>query len=319
MNRRGAIALTLMLAGAALSGCLWSHDGKRPAAGTCGLPDRVPSKAAKFPSDLPDTTRPELMVFPGTVRPVGDFRDIVAASLRDAPARPIVLYVHGRGDEPSKSIREGILRGLADEYGVMPILFTWPSGKGLFPEREARDAGPALGDVLGQLRDIRSASTAGLTVSLLTHSMGSFVLEGFLGNYTGGLPGGLIDSVVISSSSSTVDHHAAWVEKIDFSPAVFITYGHDDPMLGIAGLGIGTARLGRHGTRQKDEAERTAGNAVYVDFGQAVAEHRYFVGNGGQACVYHFFNESLNGRRPDFGDRRFVTEATSGKDYILNK
>jgi hypothetical protein len=319
MNRRGAIALTLMLAGAALSGCLWSHDGKRPAAGTCGLPDRVPSKAAKFPSDLPDTTRPELMVIPGTVRPVGDFRDIVAASLRDAPARPIVLYVHGRGDEPSKSIREGILRGLADEYGVMPILFTWPSGKGLFPEREARDAGPVLGDVLGQLRDIRSASTAGLTVSLLTHSMGSFVLEGFLGNYTGGLPGGLIDSVVISSSSSTVDHHAAWVEKIDFSPAVFITYGHDDPMLGIAGLGIGTARLGRHGTRQKDEAERTAGNAVYVDFGQAVAEHRYFVGNGGQACVYHFFNESLNGRRPDFGDRRFVTEATSGKDYILNK
>jgi len=319
MNRRGVIALTLMLAGAALSGCLWTHEGKRPAAGTCGLPDRVPSRAVKSPSELPDTTGPQLMVLPGTVRPVGDFRDIVAASLRDAPGRPIVLYVHGRGNEPSKSLKEGILRGLSDEYGVMPILFTWPSGKGLFPEREARDAGPALGDVLGQLRDIRSASAAGLTVSLLTHSMGSFVLEGFLGNYTGGLPGGLIDSVVISSSSSTVDHHAAWVEKIDFSPAVFITYGHDDPMLGIAGLGIGTARLGRHGTRQKDEAERTAGNAVYVDFGQAVAEHRYFVGNGGQACVYHFFNESLNGRRPDFGDRRFVTEATSGKDYILNK
>ena len=208
MNRRGAIALSLVLAGAALSGCLGSHDVNRPAAGPCGLPDRVPSRLVKSPSELPDTAGPELMVLPGTVRPVRDFRDIVAASLRDEPGRPIVLYVHGRGDEPSKSIREGILRSLADEYGVMPILFTWPSGEGLFPEREARDTGSALGDVLGQLRDLRSASTAGLTVSLLTHSMGSFVLEGFLGNYTGWLPGGLLDSVVISSSSSTVDRHA---------------------------------------------------------------------------------------------------------------
>jgi hypothetical protein len=319
MIRHKAMGIFLAMGLAVLSGCLWSDNGSRPSAGQCGLPDRVAEKVVNTPSDLPDTTSPKLMILPGTIRPIGDFREIAAAFARSAPAKPIVLYVHGRGNEPSKSLKEGILQRLADEYGVNPILFTWPSGEGLFPESRARDAGPALGDVLGQLREFRASSLEGLKVTMLTHSMGSFVLEGFLKDYQGDLPGGLFDSVVISSSSSTVDDHAAWVEKINFSPKVFITYGHDDPMLSVAGFGMGTARLGKHGARQKDDKERVARNAFYVDFGQALAEHRYFVGNGKQACVYHFFNESLNGRQPDFGDRRFVTEAIPGKDYIVNR
>ena len=319
MIRQRAVTIFLALVLTVLSGCLWSNNGNRPSAGTCGLPDRVPAEAVKTASTLPDTARPQLMTLPGVVRPVSDFREIVTAFAQSAPAKPVILYVHGRGDEPSKSIKEGILKSLADEYGVNPILFSWPSGEGLFPESRARNAGPALGDVLGQLREFRASSPEGLKVTMLTHSMGSFVLEGFLKDYQGDLPGGLFDSVVISSSSSTVDDHAAWVEKINFSPKVFITYGHDDPMLSVAGFGMGTARLGKHGARQKDDKERVARNAVYIDFGQAIAEHRYFVGNGKQACVYNFFNESLNGRQPDFGDRRFVTEAIPGKDYIINR
>ena len=127
------------------------------------------------------------------------------------------------------------------------------------------------------------------------------------------------DTIVINAAASTVDNHADWVEKIDFSKQVFITYGHDDPMLRIASIGVNTARLGKHGARQDGKKERVAKNAIYVDFSQAVSEHRYFVGNGDQSCVYNFFNESLNGKSPDFSDRRFFTVSIPGKDYIVNK
>jgi hypothetical protein len=322
MIRQSAICIFLAFVLAILSpGYLWSDDGKRPQVGKCELPNRVPSLVVETPSTLPDTTSPQLMILPGTVRPVGDFRDIVLAFIQSAPAKPIVLYVHGRGDEPSKSLKDGILQSVADEYKANQILFTWASSKGAFPESEARDAGPSLGNVFNQLKDIRSSEKSkGLKVTLLTHSMGSIVLEGFLKDYTGDLPAGLFDSVVISSSASTVDNHAAWVEKINFSPNVLITYGHEDPLLTGAGIGIGTARLGKHGTRQHGDKERVAVNAVYADFSQAVgSDHRYFVSNGGQACVYYFFNESLNGRRPDFSNQKFATEVTPKKDYLINK
>ena len=291
-------------------------------ANACSLPKTEKAKIAKSNSTLPNTKTPALFVLPGVVYQANILPTLLDKFIKENPTNNIVIYIHGKGDEPSKAINDGLLSGLNIEYNLSPIMLTWASGKGRFPDEKALAAGDTLKQVFNELREYKAqhANTLGeKKFSLITHSMGSFVLEGFLRKYHSGLPGNLLDTIVINAAASTVDNHADWVEKIDFSKRVFITYGNDDPMLGLAGIGVNTARLGKHGARQHGEKERVAKNAIYVNVSQAVDEHRYFVGNGDLPCVYNFFSESLNGKSPDFSDKRFFSVSTPGKDYILNK
>lgn len=305
-----------------LSGCAVFAKEKKPTANACAIPKNEKAKIVKSNSTLPNTKTPALFVLPGDIYQVNAFPGILDKLIKENPTNNIVIYIHGKGDEPSKSIKDGLLSGLNIEYNLSPIMLTWASGKGLFPDKEALAASDTLEKVLFELREYKAQHSNSLgekKFSLITHSMGSLVLEGFLRKYRSGLLSDLLDVIVINAAASTVDNHANWVEKIDFSKQVFITYGNNDPLLGVAGFGINTARLGKHGTRQHDDKERVADNAIYVDVSQAVDEHRYFVGNGDLSCVYNFFNESLNGRSPDFTDKSFFTVSSPDKDYILNK
>lgn len=306
-----------------LCGCSAFAKEQKPTAAACTLPKTEKAQVTKSNSSLPNTKLPALFTLPGIVYQEHALPEILDKLKKDNPNNNVVIYIHGKGDEPSKSIKDGLLDGLKVEYKLNPIMLTWASGQGVFPDKEALKAGDTLKKVLNDLKKYKiqhSDTLKGTKFSLITHSMGSFVLEGFLNDYKkSGLPDDLFDTIVINAAASTVDNHADWVEKIDFSKQVFITYGHDDPMLRIASIGVNTARLGKHGARQDGKKERVAKNAIYVDFSQAVSEHRYFVGNGDQSCVYNFFNESLNGKSPDFSDRRFFTVSIPGKDYIVNK
>lgn len=305
-----------------LFGCAVFAKEEKPTANACALPKTEKAKIVKSNSKLPNTNKPELFVLPGDIYQVNALPAILDKLIKENPDNNIVIYIHGKGDEPSKSIKGGLLSGLNIEYNLSPIMLTWASGAGLFPEKEALAASDTLEKLLFELREYKAQHSNSLgekKFSLITHSMGSLVLEGFLRKYLSGLPSDLLDVIVINAAASTVDNHADWVEKIDFSKKVFITYGNNDPMLGLAGVGINTARLGKHGARQHDDKEHVANNAIYVDVSQAIDEHRYFVGNGDLSCVYNFFNESLNGRSPDFTDKKFFTVSSPGKDYILNK
>ena len=306
-----------------LPGCHSSTKQVTPTANACKLAARSKTDIGNATSKLPNTVNPALFILPGNVYPLNSFTDILRTFLAEYPDRNIVIYIHGRGDEPSKAINDGLLEGLRAEYNLSPVMFTWASGKGIYPDEEAIRAGGDLKKVFFDLRDYKmqhSGSLKRTKFTLLTHSLGSFVLEGFLSGYDkGDLPLDLLDDVVINAPAASVDNHAEWVEKIDFSKQVFITYGHEDPMLTFAGFLMGKAALGKHGASQQNDKERMAANAVYVDFSQAISEHRYFVGNGDQACVYYFFTESLNGKGPDFTDLKFVTVSIPGRNYIVNK
>ena len=305
-----------------LSGCAVFAKEEKPTANACSLPKTEKAKIVKSNSTLPNTITPALFVLPGDIYQANALPAILDKLIRENPSNNIVIYIHGKGDEPSKAIKDGLLSGLNIEYNLSPIMLTWASGEGRFPDKEALSAGDTLEKVLYALREYKAQHTnslGGKKFSLITHSMGSVVLEGFLRKYHSGLPSDLLDVIVINAAASTVDNHADWVENINFSKHVFITYGNNDPMLALAGVGRNTARLGKHGARQHGDKERVANNAIYVDVSQAVDEHRYFVGNGDLSCVYNFFNESLNGRSPDFTDKRFFTVSSPGKDYILNK
>jgi hypothetical protein len=314
--------MSAFLACILLCGCSVFAKAQRPTANACALPKTEKAKIVKSNSTLPNTTTPALFILPGVVYQANALPEILDKFTEESPADNIVIYIHGKGDEPSKAIKEGLLSGLNIEYGLSPVMLTWASGEGVFPGKEALAASETLKKVLNELSEYKTQHAdilEGKKFSLLTHSMGSLVLEGFLSKYKSGLPSGLLDTIVINAAASTVDNHAEWVEKVDFAKKVFITYGNDDPMLRLASVGIKTARLGKHGARQRGEKERVANNAIYVDVSQAIDEHRYFVGNGDLPCIYSFFNESLNGKTPDFSDRRVFTVSTPDRDYILNK
>lgn len=314
--------IPVFLACISLCGCAVFAKEEKPTANACTLPKTEKAKIVKVNSTLPNTKTPALFVLPGDIYQATEFPTILDKLIKENPSNNIVIYIHGRGDEPSKAIKDGLLNGLNIEYNLSPVMLTWASGEGLFPDKEALAASDTLEKVLYELKKYKVQHTNSLgrkKFSLITHSMGSIVLEGFLRKYHSGLSSDLFDVIVINAAASTVDNHAEWVEKIDFSKQVFIAYGNNDPMLGLGGVGVNTARLGKHGARQHDDKERVANNAIYVDVSQAVDEHRYFVGNGDLSCVYNFFNESLNGKSPDFTDKRFFTVSSPGKDYILNK
>lgn len=304
-------------------GCHTSAPQVKPTANACALAARTKTDIGKASSKLPNTVNPALFILPGNVYPLNSFTDILRTFLAEYPDRNIVIYIHGRGDEPSKAINDGLLEGLRTEYNVSPVMFTWASGKGIFPDEEALRAGSYFKQVLFDLRDYKLkhyGTLKNIKFTLLTHSLGSFALEGFLSDYKkASLPSDLLNDVVINAPAASVDNHAEWVEKIDFSKQLFITYGHEDPMLTFAGILMGKAALGKHGASQQNDKERMAANAIYIDFSQAISEHRYFVGNGDQACVFHFFNEALNGKGPDFTDSKFVTVSIPGRNYIVNK
>lgn len=325
-TRHGRFALptivSLVVVFTLTAGCTGGVRPDKPRAGTCGLPARaeVPVEGAR--TDLPRTRSPALVVLPGTVHPTSEFAALLDAALARAPGRNVVLFVHGRGAHPAKAINQRILARLAAEYGVTPIMLTWPSTGTLFPAEKALAAGPALADVLSALRDYKNAhpDLAGqVRFTLLTHSMGSIVLEGFLSGYQGGLPPDLLDNLVINASASAVDHHAEWIERIDFATGIYITYGRQDPALAAAGIKLRNTRLGRSGARQDGDEENMADNAVYVDFSDASWRHRFYIGKGEQPCVYQFFNDALNGNHPDLDNPDLATVAIPGRDYIINE
>lgn len=283
----------------------------------CQMPKRQGLKLKKIKSNIANTKTPALFILPGKVQQIERSRELFETMHQNST----VLFIHGRGDHPSKAVAHRLLDSLSQEYNTTPIMFTWVSGEGVWPEDKAREAAPDLSKVLHHLADYRKNANypSQSTVNLLTHSMGSLVLEEFLSSYqANALPHKLFDNIVINASASKVDNHAKWVEKIDFAQNVYIAFNNNDPVLAAAGIGIGNARLGKHGDRQKGEAERLANNAIYIDFSDVLSEHRYYVGDGHHSCLYYFYNEVLNGRQPHLSNSR-IFSANKTRSFSTNK
>lgn len=236
----------------------------------------------------------------------------VLSGLR-ASGKPLVLFVHGRGKEPSKSLQGGTFtKGLAVHkiergYDAKVLMFNWDSAfKGLnifdreVPLSHTEAAGLAFGQVLSALEAFATANPGVVRPALLVHSMGSIVVQRALeGGHWPAAPG-LFSAVLFSQPDADDVGHASWLDPLARLERTFITLNRDDHVLrrstdgrpaGAQALGLGTSQpLARHTT--------------YIDLsnmgalGKKDDDHEVF-GKGamnGQLYVCQFFTQALTGK-----------------------
>ena len=235
-------------------------------------------------------------------------RDIAGAldhALVGSSVDNVILYVHGRGcgggGEPTKSLTE-VMPSLVRDYTSAPVMLFWPGSDDScplgFPEARAREAGPALAAVLGDLYRYQLAhpASASIRFTLITHSMGSLVLEAATAvSGVSRLPSSVFHTAIINSGASAASDHAAWVSRVTFSRAVFTTVNNSDLVLTAAGVGRST-RLGKSIT-----GARLAAGFVYVDFSANSVNHAYYLASGQSgAGMMAFYQRVMNGLTFDF-------------------
>lgn len=158
--------------------------------------------------------------------------------------RPVVLFIHGRGDEPAKSLRETkSLIGLGAavpimerDFDVTVLMFNWDSKADSKTDRrkplsKMPQSAIALGQVLAKLSEYKKTKGIPVPLTLLAHSMGSVVLQNLVESHRYPLDAALFRSVVLSSSDSDSPGHAQWVEAIAQTTPVYVVYNKDDRVL----------------------------------------------------------------------------------------
>lgn len=231
----------------------------------------------------------------------------------EASNKPVILFVHGRGKEPSKSLKGGTFtKGLAVHklelgYDARVLMFNWDSafeGFNLFdrdlPLSHTEAGAKALGLVLEALIKHSAAQPKAKKMALLVHSMGSIVVEKAVEK--GYWPGvkGLFSAVLFSQPDADDVGHSVWLNRLAQREKVYVTLNADDHVLlrstdarapGRQALGLGTE-------------EPLAPLASYIDLsrmgamGKKDEDHEVF-GKGamnGQLHVCHFFEQVLKGQ-----------------------
>ena len=234
-------------------------------------------------------------------------------SILQATGKPIVVFVHGRGKEPGKSLVGGTFtKGMAVHkiergYDVRVLMFNWDSafhGLNLFdrevPLSHTEAGGLALGKALAALREFGSANPGVSRPALLVHSMGSIVIQrAIMGGYWPAATR-LFSAVLFSQPDADDVGHASWLEPLAQREITFVTQNHDDNVLlrSVDARPVGSKALGL-GTSQP-----IASTAKYVDLSRMGAigkkddDHEVF-GKGamnGQIHVCQFFTQVLTGQ-----------------------
>ena len=166
---------------------------------------------------------------------------------------PVVLFIHGRGPEPQKSLLggTGAAKGLAvkklSDYGVNVLMYNWDSEAAAGDSKDRQrplNNMPAAQERLGMVLDKLGQTLINLEhehitpppITLLAHSMGTIVVQRYVeAQDRWRTPGGrsLFTNVVLSSSDATHEGHALWVDKIAaVEPHVYVTINPIDFVLG---------------------------------------------------------------------------------------
>ena len=157
--------------------------------------------------------------------------------------KPVVLLVHGRGNEPNKSLNGGFfvegkaVHKLEQQYNVKVLLFNWNS-KAFFidrhkPLKNIPAAAESFSIVLERIQSYLKHATA-KKISLLVHSMGSIVMQKYVESYGWNYNQRIFNNVLFSEPDADNKNHASWVDKIAAVEKVYITINRNDFILSLA-------------------------------------------------------------------------------------
>lgn len=224
----------------------------------------------------------------------------------------LIVYVHGRGKEPRKSVRK-INSHVEREYSASVLMFHWcPSWSGPlgWPEDEARAAADELAFFIDALNGFVANNPAHKAVpkTLLSHSMGALVLEAYFSKYYDASKPWGFATTVLSAPATAADSHARWLGRVGRGHRVYSTVNHDDGILSKAAKRTGSARLGQKLETLTGKPIPLAAGVSYVDVTKervgGRSGHQYFFDGpkhhqAGSRSVKAFFQSVLNGKAAD--------------------
>lgn len=245
----------------------------------------------------------------------------------------LILFVHGRGKHPCHAFEKRLLSDLESDYSARIIMFHWPSWEGIlkFPQENARNAANDFGRVIRAISEYRKKHKRfikDINFTLLTHSMGSIVLEEFILNEGGDALTDVFETLVVNGSASSGKTHAAWVDKTNLSEHIYITVNRHDPTLGKAEiheewrLEDGSLRmLGKALTGKNGEEYALAENAKYIDLTMSPLRHVYYLHRylKKSPAAKEFFTKTLNGFPAKLDKAHGVMMIQRDRIYVLSK
>ncbi|MDQ8024166.1 MAG: hypothetical protein REI94_20165 [Moraxellaceae bacterium] len=230
-----------------------------------------------------------------------------------AMQKPVVIFVHGRGKEPGKSLKGGTYtKGMAVHkiergYNTSVIMFNWDSafrGLNIFdrevPLSHTGAGAIAFGKTLSLLAEFQKLHPELQRPALLVHSMGSVVIQRAILDHHWPEQRGLFSSVLLSQPDADDRDHDKWLEPLARQETTYVTLNQDDHVLlrstdarppGTQALGLGAQRS-------------LAANAKYIDLsrmgglGAKDDDHEVF-GKGAMNAEIHvcqFFEQAITGR-----------------------
>ncbi len=180
-----------------------------------------------------------------------------ALDLADLPGwllqrhKPVLLHVHGRGQEPNKSLHQKqTVRQLEQDFALDCLLFSWDSHPaGLIgparlmnrsiPLANAARGAQKLTEVLQVLANM--AQPAHLP-ALLVHSMGNVVLQKLVQQQGWPMGRRLFSNVLLTEPDCDAQGHAAWLQGVAEQQPLFVTINRKDQILRLARDGRSAAQ-----------------------------------------------------------------------------
>lgn len=161
-----------------------------------------------------------------------ELNQVMADILKSADERNILFFIHGRGKHPQKGL--AYLPQFEDNFNLRIVMFHWDSWINSIsrPEESAKNSGEYLNYCLGQLNEFKNKNKEEFIkrkLFFMVHSMGNIAFRSFLQNYYDqSFKADLFDAVVMNAPDLEAKNHELWVDKINFSKKVFITFNGDD-------------------------------------------------------------------------------------------
>ncbi|MEJ2790545.1 MULTISPECIES: alpha/beta hydrolase [unclassified Pseudoxanthomonas] len=186
----------------------------------------VSSAAIRYDEERPLTS----LHGPSKQNPMSQLDAVLDGLLVDSAEGPrtIVLYVHGRGNEPKKSFQDtmftsGFVLKKLERQNVSVLGYNWKSKIKPMrlcdrPVAEARSGAKGLRRLIADLDRHKRANDPrwkGRRVVLLAHSMGGIVVaEAMQDPATSQVAKDLFDIIIVSASDEPVQGHVAWQERM---------------------------------------------------------------------------------------------------------
>jgi esterase/lipase superfamily enzyme len=148
-------------------------------------------------------------------------------------------------------------------------------------------------------------------LTLLTHSMGNYVLKKVLETHANSGFTNAFDNIVLAAADTNNLQHEQWVDTIAARRRIYITINENDYALAASQLKPGEQQLARLGNYRR---RLNSAIARYIDFTEAAKvgkSHSYFKDQPAtNPKVKGFFLEAFNGREAESGLEYSVAERT---------